>query len=131
MDNKIKLHRFDIVIAEITIQSESGHRQNKKRPYVIVGNEFGTLNSPVVIAMPLTHIFKKVNFPLHCVVKSVDETGLSCDSMLLGEQLFTLDKKCEIICKIGSVVNEMERNRINQICYDTMLMGTNFATGGE
>lgn len=126
MDNKIKLHRFDIVIAEITIQSESGHRQNKKRPYVIVGNEFGTLNSPVVIAMPLTHIIKKLSFPLHCIVKADEENGLSCDSMALGEQPYTLDKQYEVIKKIGSIKNSEERARINKICFDTLFMGENY-----
>ena len=126
MDNKIKLHRFDIVIAEITIQSESGHRQNKKRPYVIVGNECGTLNSPVVIAMPLTHIIKKLSFPLHCIVKADEKNGLSCDSMVLGEQPYTLDKQYEVIKKIGSIKNPEERARINKICFDTLFMGENY-----
>ena len=126
MDNKIKLHRFDIVVAEIIIQSESGHRQNKKRPYVIIGNEFGTQNSPVVIAMPLTHIIKKVSFTLHCIVKADEENGLDCDSMVLGEQPYTLDKQYEVVKKIGSVKNSEERARINKICFDTLFMGENY-----
>ena len=76
--------------------------------------------------MPLTQIIKKVSFPLHCIVNADEETGLDCDSMVLGEQPYTLDKQYEVVKKIGSVKNPEERARINKICFDTLFMGENY-----
>lgn len=87
---KNSLHRYDVVEAEIVLQEPTGHRQKKKRPYVIVGNELGTTTAPTVIAMPLTHVIKRKNMPVHGCIQARSETGLSLYSMVLGEQPCTL-----------------------------------------
>ena len=103
----------------------SGSVQKKKRPYVIVGNEKGTTTAPTVIAMPLTHVIKRTGLPTHGCISATSDTGLSLYSMVLGEQPYTLDKKCEIKRKIGAVVDKEQRNIVNKICWNTMFFGEN------
>ena len=103
---RIEYHRYDIIEAEIKMTTPSGSVQKKKRPYVIVGNEKGTTTAPTVIS-------------------ANSDTGLSLYSMVLGEQPYTLDKKCEIKRKIGAVVDKEQRNIVNKICWNTMFFGEN------
>ena len=123
MESKLSLHRYDIVEAEVKIQLPSGHVQKKKRPYVIVGNEQGTKTSPTVIAMPLTHVIKKTHMPVHGCIEADDGNGLSLYSMVLGEQVQTLDKKLEIIRRMGSIVDQKQKDMINKICWMTWFYG--------
>lgn len=122
---KIKgsLHRYDVVEAEITLQLPTGHRQKKKRPYVIVGNELGTTTAPTIIAMPLTHIIKRKNMPVHGCIEAKSETGLSLYSMVLGEQPCTLDKEKEVLRKLGTIEDKEERKIVNKVCFNTMFYG--------
>jgi len=122
---KNEYHRYDIIEAEIQIALPSGSVQRKKRPYIIVGNEKGTITAPTVIAMPLTHIIKKTNLPVHGCISANSDTGLSLYSMVLGEQPYTLDKKCEVKRKLGTVVDKEQRNIVNKICWNTMFFGEN------
>ena len=119
------LHRYDIIEAEIKIKLTSGSVQNKRRPYVIVGNNKGTKVSPVVIAMPLTSMIKKANLPTHGCIEADSQNGLKKYSMILGEQLFTLDKKTEIIRKIGSVTDKEQKAMIDKVCLNTLFYGEN------
>ena len=117
-------HRYDIIEAEIKMTPPSGSVQ-KKKPYVIVGNEKGTTTAPTVIAMPLTHIIKRTGLPTHGCISANSDTGLSLYSMVLGEQPYTLDKKCEIKRKLGAVVDKEQRNIVNKVCWNTMFFGEN------
>ena len=119
------LHRYDIVEAEIKMATPSGSVQKKKRPYVIVGNEQGTKTAPTVIAMPLTHIIKRKNLPVHGCIEADGETGLTWYSMVLGEQPYTFDKKYDVIRKLGSVVDKTQKNIINKVCWNTLFYGEN------
>ena len=119
------LHRYDIVEAEIKMTTPYGSVQKKRRPYVIVGNEQGTITAPTVIAMPLTHIIKRTNLPVHGCIKADGDTGLAYYSMVLGEQPYTLDKQYEVKRKLGSVVDTKQKNLINKICWNTMFYGEN------
>ena len=119
------LHRYDIVEAEIKMATPSGSVQKKKRPYVIVGNEMGTKTAPTVIARPLTHIIKRKNLPVHGCIEADGETGLAWYSMVLGEQPYTLDKKYDVIRKLGSVVDKTQKNIINKVCWNTLFYGEN------
>lgn len=119
------LHRYDVIEAEIKMTTPSGSVQKKKRPYVIVGNERGTTTAPTVIAMPLTHIIKRKNLPVHTCIEADSETGLTKYSMVLGEQPYTLDKKYEVIRKLGSVKKPEQRTMVNKVCWNTLFYGEN------
>lgn len=117
------LHRFDIIEAELKTEYGSAI-QNKKRPYIIVGNEIGTVRSGVVVIMPLTHIVKRANLPTHEFIDAESETGLSTYSMILGEIPQTIDKS-SVIRKLGTVKNESQRNNVNKVCFNTFFFGEN------
>lgn len=119
------LHRYDVIEAEIKMTTPSGSVQKKKRPYVIVGNERGTTTAPTVIAMPLTHIIKRTHLPVHACIDANSDTGLRSYSMVLGEQPYTLDKKYEVIRKLGTVINPEQRNMVNKVCWNTLFYGEN------
>ena len=119
----MELHRYDIVEAEITMTSPSGSVQKKKRPYVLVGNDKGTMTAPIVIAMPLTSVIKKRNLPTHGCIEANDNNGLKRYSMVLGEQPYTLDKETEIVRKIGSITDQNQRDMVNKVCWNTLFFG--------
>lgn len=119
----MELHRYDIVEAEITMTSPSGSVQKKKRPYVLVGNDKGTMIAPIVIAMPLTSVIKKRNLPTHGCIEANDNNGLKRYSMVLGEQPYTLDKETEIVRKIGSITDQSQRDMVNKVCWNTLFFG--------
>ncbi len=123
MKPSLELHRYDIVDAKITTQFPSGSVQTKRRPFLLVGNEQGTKAAPIVIAMPLTHVIKKEDLPVHGCLEADSDTGLATYSMILGEQPTTLDKRYDIIRKVGTVIDQKQRNMINKICFNTLFMG--------
>lgn len=125
MESKRDLHRYDVVEAEIIIKQISGSIQKKKRPYVIVGNELGTTTAPTVIAMPLTHVIKRKNMPVHGCIEANEGNGLQLFSMVLGEQPQTLDKNQEIIKKLGNITDPKQRDIVNKVCFNTLFYGEN------
>ena len=119
----MELHRYDIVEAEITMTSPSGSVQKKKRPYVLVGNDKGTMTAPIVIAMPLTSVIKKRNLPTHGCIEANNNNGLKRYSMVLGEQPYTLDKETVIVRTIGSITDPRQRDMVNRVCWNTLFFG--------
>ena len=107
------------------MKETSGSIQKKKRPYVIVGNELGTATAPTVIAMPLTHVIKRKNMPVHGCIEAKEGNGLHLYSMVLGEQPQTLDKNHEIIKKLGNIADQKQRDIVNKVCFNTLFYGEN------
>ena len=94
----------------------------KKRPYVIVSNESGIINSTIITLMPLTHVIKKTYLPVHECIAAESDNGLNKFSMILGEQPQTVSKN-EIIRKFGNVTNKEHRRLINKVCFNTFFYG--------
>lgn len=117
----MELHRYDVIEAEIKIE-DSGSVQRKKRPYIIVSNEPGTINAPIITIMPLTHVIKKRYLPVHECLEVDMDNKLDCYSMILGEQPQTISKK-EIIRKIGSVKDKKQKNMVNKVCFNSLFYG--------
>ena len=61
------------------------------RPVLIVQNEIGNRHSPTVIAAAITSRLDKARLPTHINIRAAD-TGLAKDSVVLLEQIRTLDK---------------------------------------
>lgn len=117
----MELHRYDVIEAEIKIE-DNGSIQRKKRPYIIVSNESGTINAPIITIMPLTHVIKKRHLPVHECLEVDMDNKLDCYSMILGEQPQTISKK-EIIRKIGSVKDKKQKNMVNKVCFNSLFYG--------
>lgn len=69
-----------------------GSEQGGIRPVLIVQNDVGNKFSPTVIAAAITSQRYKTDLPTHIQVNA-DNCGLSKDSIVLLEQVRTLDKK--------------------------------------
>ena len=68
-----------------------GSEQGGVRPVLIVQNDVGNKYSPTVIVAAITSQINKAKIPTHIELST--EYGLSKDSVLLLEQIRTLDKR--------------------------------------
>ena len=82
--------RGDIYYADLS--PVVGSEQGGTRPVLIVQNDVGNKYSPTVIAAAITSKKLKAKLPTHISVNA-DECGLSKDSVVLLEQIRTLDKQ--------------------------------------
>ena len=117
----MELHRYDVIEAEIKYEG-NGSIQKKKRPYVIVSNEFGTYHANIITIMPLSHVIKKLHLPVHGCIEAESENGLTRYSMIVGEQPQTICKE-EVIRKLGTVTNQRHKNMVNRCCYNSFFYG--------
>ncbi|MEG0019941.1 MAG: type II toxin-antitoxin system PemK/MazF family toxin [Oscillospiraceae bacterium] len=69
-----------------------GCEQGGTRPVVIVQNNVGNRHSPTVIAAAITSKQDKTVLPTHIPVRG-DSCGLAKDSVVLLEQIRTIDKQ--------------------------------------
>ena len=69
-----------------------GSEQGGTRPVLIVQNDVGNRHSPTVIAAAITSKQDKNAMPTHISIKG-DSCGLARDSVVLLEQIRTIDKQ--------------------------------------
>ena len=69
-----------------------GSEQGGIRPVLIVQNDIGNRHSPTVIAAAITSRRDKAKLPTHIDVQAAS-CGLTKDSVVLLEQIRTLDKR--------------------------------------
>lgn len=84
------IRRGDIFYADLS--PVIGSEQGGLRPVLIVQNDVGNKYSPTVIAAAITSKMGKTKLPTHIDV-SAPEVGLAKDSVILLEQIRTLDKQ--------------------------------------
>ena len=84
------IRRGDIYYADLS--PVVGSEQGGVRPVLIVQNDVGNKYSPTVIAAAITSRTDKNKMPTHIDVLA-DEFGLEKNSVILLEQIRTLDKK--------------------------------------
>ncbi|MDD6265366.1 MAG: type II toxin-antitoxin system PemK/MazF family toxin [Clostridia bacterium] len=93
--NKVAVRRGDIFYADLS--PVIGSEQGGLRPVLIIQNDIGNRYSPTVIAAAITSKLDKTRLPTHIdVSKSLDVNkccGLACDSVILLEQIRTIDKR--------------------------------------
>ena len=81
--------RGDIYYADLS--PVVGSEQGGVRPVLIVQNDVGNRFSPTVIAAAITSQQSKANLPTHIKLET-GESGLSKNSIVLLEQIRTIDK---------------------------------------
>ena len=86
--NQVK--RGDIYYADLS--PVVGSEQGGVRPVLIIQNDVGNKYSPTVIAAAITSRMGKTKLPTHIEVYAT-RAGLARDSVVLLEQLRTLDKR--------------------------------------
>ena len=83
------VRRGDIYYADLS--PVVGSEQGGVRPVLIVQNDMGNRYNPTVIAAAITSQKSKANLPTHILLQR-QETGLTRDSIVLLEQIRTIDK---------------------------------------
>jgi mRNA interferase MazF len=83
------VRRGDIYYADLS--PVVGSEQGGVRPVLIVQNDVGNRFSPTVIAAAITSQRTKANLPTH-ILLNARRTGLAKDSIVLLEQVRTIDK---------------------------------------
>ncbi|MEA4814888.1 MAG: type II toxin-antitoxin system PemK/MazF family toxin [Oscillospiraceae bacterium] len=106
MDTNVK--RGDIYYADLS--PVVGSEQGGVRPVLIVQNDTGNRFSPTVIAAAITSQINKSKLPTH-IELSAQKYGLSKDSVVLLEQIRTLDKR-RLREKMGRADDEL-MNRVD------------------
>ncbi len=69
-----------------------GSEQGGVRPVLVIQNDIGNKYSPTVIVAAITSKIDKAKLPTHIEINSA-ETNLEKDSVILLEQIRTIDKK--------------------------------------
>ncbi len=82
--------RGDIFYADLS--PVVGSEQGGVRPVLIIQNDVGNKYSPTVIVAAITSQINKAKLPTH-IELAANEYGLSKDSVVLMEQIRTIDKK--------------------------------------
>ena len=86
----MNIKRGDIYYADLS--PVVGSEQGGLRPVLIVQNDVGNKYSPTVIAAAITSKMGKARLPTHIEIEA-RTYGLSKDSIVLLEQVRTLDKR--------------------------------------
>lgn len=103
------IKRGDIFYADLS--PVIGSEQGGIRPVLIVQNDVGNKYSPTVIAAAITSQINKAKLPTHIEINA-QEFGLAKDSVILLEQIRTIDKK-RLKEKIGHIDEEL-MDKVNE-----------------
>jgi len=99
----VDIKRGDVLLADLS--PVVGSEQGGQRPVLIIQNDIGNKYSPTVIVAAITAKISKSKLPTHVEVPA-DQVGLVRDSVVLLEQVRTIDKK-RLIQAIGKFSPEM------------------------
>lgn len=86
-----------------------GSEQHGYRPVVVIQNDIGNKKSPTVIVAMITSSLYKMDLPTHVLIYD-GINGLQRDSVVLLEQIQTIDKK-----RLKSYVGRLSSNTMNNI----------------
>ena len=98
-----------------------GSEQGGIRPVLIIQNDMGNKHSPTVIAAAITSQTGKTKLPTHIEIGS-QNNGLKADSVVLAEQIRTIDKS-RLKERIGHIDNDEIIGKINNA------LGVSFGLG--
>ena len=88
-----------------------GSEQGGIRPVVVIQNNIGNKYSPTVIVSAITSQLNKNKLPTHIELDS-EEFGLKSDSIILTEQISTIDKS-RLKEKIGHINDQTVMSKID------------------
>lgn len=110
--------RGDIYYADLS--PVIGSEQGGIRPVLIIQNDIGNKYSPTVIAAAITSQINKAKMPTHIELLAKDY-GLNKDSVVLTEQIRTIDKK-RLREKIGRLDDELMK-KVNDALFISFGLG--------
>ncbi|MGB4499951.1 MAG: type II toxin-antitoxin system PemK/MazF family toxin [Natronincolaceae bacterium] len=86
-----------------------GSEQGGIRPVLVVQNDIGNRYSPTIIIAAITSQINKAKLPTHVEIKGEDY-GLPKDSVLLLEQIRTIDKR-----RLGEKIGHVKEDIIEKV----------------
>ena len=122
----MNVRRGDIYYADLS--PVVGSEQGGMRPVLIVHNDVGNKYSPTVIAAAITSKTSKSKLPTHIEVFA-DRYGLAKDSVILLEQIRTIDKT-RLKEKMGHL-DDAVMDRVNDAITVSFGLGLDRTTHGE
>lgn len=105
----MNIKRGDIYYADLS--PVIGSEQGGLRPVLIIQNDVGNRYSPTVIAAAITSKMSKAKLPTHIDIYA-DRVGLSKDSVILLEQIRTLDKR-----RLKERIGHLDDTSMTQVNY--------------
>jgi mRNA interferase MazF len=99
---ELEVRRGDIWLANLG--DSKGSIQSNKRPCIIISNEGCNCYSPTITVVSCTGQINKKSLPTHTEIGR--ECGLIRDSLVLGEQIGTVNKS-DLLFKVGSCTEDM------------------------
>jgi mRNA interferase MazF len=103
----VNVRRGDIYYADLS--PVVGSEQGGVRPVLIVQNDVGNRFSPTVIAAAITSQRDKTKLPTHIQLQA-DDSGLVRDSIVLLEQIRTIDKR-----RLKERMGRLDSQSMNQV----------------
>lgn len=110
----MSIKRGDVYYADLS--PVVGSEQSGIRPILVIQNDIGNKFSPTIIGVPITSK-TKVSMPTHIAIEG-NKYGLDKDSIILAEQIRTLDKSRlkEKVGKLDKKVLEQVKKAIEISC---------------
>lgn len=105
--NNVNVTRGDVYYADLN--PVVGSEQGGIRPVLIIQNDIGNKYSPTVIVAAITSKIEKAKLPTHIEI-SAKNTNLEKDSVILLEQIRTIDKK-----RLQKHITHLDDNIINKV----------------
>ena len=99
--------RGDIFFADLS--PVIGSEQGGGRPVLIVQNDLANRHSPTVVVAVFTSKLSKPDLPTHVTVHP-DKSGLRKTSLVLAEQLRTIDKS-----RLGKYIGHLEEELMESV----------------
>ena len=99
--------RGDIYFAQLS--PVQGSEQGGTRPVLIVQNDVGNQYSPTTIVLAITSQINKARLPTHIELPK-EESGLERDSVVLAEQIRTIDK-----ARLQHKVAELKKSTMHKV----------------
>ena len=113
------IRRGDIYYADL--RPVVGSEQGGIRPVFIVQNDVGNKHRPTVICVAITSKMNKAKLPTH-VELSAEEYGVIKDSVILLEQIRTIDKSRlkEKVCHLDKkILERIDKALLVSLALDT------------
>ena len=104
---KLNVKRGDIFYADLS--PVVGSEQGGIRPVIVIQNDIGNKYSPTVIVAAITSQINKAKLPTHVEISS-EEYGLNRDSVVLLEQVRTLDKR-----RLKERIGTIDKDRLPEV----------------
>ena len=101
------IKKGDLYFADLS--PVTGSEQGGIRPVLVVQNDVGNKFSPTIIVAAITSRRNKADLPTHVEIEA-DGNGLSKDSVVLLEQLRTIDKR-----RLRERIGTIDKTRLPEV----------------